>query len=148
MPWTLSGSDLSSPRTCCPSGESVNGIRIGGRTDVCSRMPLGTFCHRMPEICLSGLCVRGTCSDTLLGDNQECSASNECQSEACGLPSANATDSSYTCCSSGSVVLGVAEDTARPGTTHAVCTLLPAGTYCKDLDSVCASRICDRGFCL
>ena len=67
----------------------------------CDARDLNVKCGSYDDVCASGYCVQGKCSDEKLAPEEVCDINNDCQSGACGLQSVN-LEAPSVCCTSGS----------------------------------------------
>mmetsp|Transcript_8264 Transcript_8264/g.12931 ORF Transcript_8264/g.12931 Transcript_8264/m.12931 type:complete len:1078 (+) Transcript_8264:158-3391(+) len=102
----------SHEKVCC---EKTCNIRVSdnyGYENYCTGiLSMGDSCEwntgrglsKFPQLCPSGVCVDGVCSDELRTTGENCTHSSECTSGSCGFSSfQREDDSSPTCCGIGS----------------------------------------------
>lgn len=145
---SLGSANTSAPTICCPKGRTTSGTIVGGSWgSVCRNMIVGTFCNDIDSMCSSGFCVNGFCAIQKLDNNATCSfGPGDCKSGACARASAD-YDTETTCCPSGRTVSGYVRD----GTGYrsaSMCTEMATGTYCREIDAMCSSRLCIGGYCV
>jgi hypothetical protein len=136
----------SSPTVCCESRSVVTGPIFDRNTTsrstlLCTERPVGTFCNTTDSMCASGLCINGFCVEKALADGELCQDGTDCQNGACGLRSAD-PKSPRICCRG-----GASASNWSASTFDTVCSAMPVGTYCRDLDSVCLSGFCVNQTC-
>ena len=137
MTCELSEADANAPMMCCLHGNKVTGFLGNGEfATVCTDRPVGTYCHEMDIMCSSGLCIHSICASDHLADQDPCNKNADCKSNKCVHSSAE-PDSSMICCS----------ETLQLDSGMSVCTSLPFGSRCDDLDHACASGLCINGRC-
>ena len=137
----LSEADANAPLMCCLHGglhgAQVSGtLRNGEFAAVCANRPVGTYCHKIDIMCSSNLCIHSICASDLLADRDPCNKDADCKSNKCVRSSAE-PDWSMICCS----------ETVQLDYGRSVCTSLPTGSRCDDLDHACASGVCINGVC-
>jgi hypothetical protein len=139
---------VKSPTVCCDgssgslTGPIVDGNKTSGSALLCAGRPLGTFCNEMDSMCTSGLCIGGFCSEEALADDEQCQDGTDCQNGACGLRRAD-DKSPRICCPGGASIT----DWSAQGTYDTVCSAMPVGTFCRDLNNVCLSGFCVNQTC-
>lgn len=136
--------DTEAPMECCSSGKTIYGKVLGARAAyVCSQAAAGTFCGELDSMCQSGLCINSTCADEKREEYETCTEDDDCALGACALGEANFY-SSLICCPNGDTTSGLVQNSTE---STVVCSNMRAGTYCNDIESMCASGFCVNGKC-
>lgn len=134
----LADASATASTVCCPESD-LNGV--------CTDRGLGADCGENLDIC-SGLlvCLQGQCSWPLI-DNEFCSSSRTCLSQACAQ-GAGVFEAPTVCCASGQMTPGSVENPEGEFVPVSLCTEQPSGTECGNNDAMCANGLfCVNGRC-
>jgi len=143
---------------CCPSTaakvltSSNDGWPSSGYRYFCKNRGDDTICGtqglEIDDICSSGMCVNGLCSETKIENEESCIRDNNCISGNCGYQHYS-PDASLVCCPSGKAAFLTSTSDGWPSTENRYfCTQQSLGYSCGTFHDICASAACVMGQCV